>query len=133
MSVLLRLLHFIRDSRQSSRLIQSVLLAFVLGLGAAAAAPAIAAANLSPDQQIICLGTGGMKVISFAADGAASEAQTVHASDCTMCGALQATLPAGHIQQGLQATLFDKPIPTRLAAHTIFESRAPPARAPPSI
>lgn len=133
MTALLCLLQFIRDSRQSGRLIQSVMLAFVLGLGAAAATPAIQAANLSPDQQIICLGTGGMKVITFAADGSAQEVQTDHTSDCNMCGALQAMLPAEHIQQGLAVIPFDKPIPTRFAAHTIFESRAPPARAPPAI
>jgi hypothetical protein len=123
----------LRTCRTSSRLIQSVMLAFVLSLGVAIVTPAIQAANLSPDQQIICVGSGGMKVITFAADGSAQEVQTDHDSHCTMCGTLQAMPLAGHIQQGLQAILPAKPIAIRLVAHAAFQSRAPPARAPPAI
>ncbi len=128
MSALLRLLQY---SRQSSRLIQSVLLAFVLSLGVAMAGPAVQAANLTPDQQVICLGSGGMKVVTFAADGSVIESQTTHGSQCLLCGALLAPPPAAHLEQGLQANSPAKPIPTWPAPHSTFQSRAPPARAPP--
>jgi hypothetical protein len=112
-------------------LIQSVALAFVLSLGVAIAAPAVQASQLSPDQQLVCAGSGGMKVITFAADGSAQEAQAAHGVDCLFCGALQAIVPASHIQQGLQAIHFEQPLWTSATSHPIFESRAPPARAPP--
>jgi Protein of unknown function (DUF2946) len=112
-------------------LIQSVMLAFVLSLGVAIAAPVVQAANLSPDQQVICTGTGGMKVVTFAADGSAQETQATHGQDCLFCGALQAITPVSHIQQGLQAIHFEQPLWISSTSHPIFESRAPPARAPP--
>jgi hypothetical protein len=112
-------------------LIQSVAFAFVLSLGVAIAAPAVQAGNLSPDQQLVCAGSGGMKVITFAADGSAQEADFTHGVDCLFCGALQAIAPASHVQQGLQAIQFEQPLWISSATHLIFESRAPPARAPP--
>ncbi len=128
MQPLASLLH---SSRTSSRLIQSVLLAFVLSLGVAIAAPAVQAANLAPDQQIICVGSGGMKVITFAADGTALETQTMHGLDCPLCMTVLAPAPAGQAQQGLQAIGFVQPTWTSTTNHLIFEPRAPPARAPP--
>ena len=128
MSALLRLLHY---SRQSGRLIQSVLLAFVLSLGVAIAAPAVQAANLTPDQQIICVGSGGMKVITFAADGTALETQTTHSLDCPLCMASGALPPTSQSTRGLPAIAFAQPMLQGVQAHSIFESRAPPARAPP--
>lgn len=128
MSTVLRLLHY---SRQSGRLIQSVLLAFVLSLGVAIASPAMQAANLSPDQQMICVGSGGMKVITFAADGTAVEVQTTHGLDCPLCMASGALPPASHSTLGLPAIGFAPPIFYAVQPHSIFESRAPPARAPP--
>jgi hypothetical protein len=120
-----------RTCRTSSRLIQSVMLAFVLSLGVAIAAPAVQAANLAPDQQIICVGSGGMKVITFAADGTALETQTTHGLDCPLCMAVLAPAPVGQAQQGLQAIGFDPPSWTSTPVQFIFEPRAPPARAPP--
>ena len=107
------------------------MLAFVLSLGVAIAAPAVRAANLSPDQQLICVGAGGMKVITFAADGTATESQTTHGLDCPLCMAVLAPAPASQAQQGLQAIGFTQPIFYAVQPHSIFESRAPPARAPP--
>ncbi len=121
----------LQTCRTSSRLIQSVALAFVLSLGVAIAAPVVQAANLSPDQQLVCAGSGGMKVITFAADGTAQEADSAHGLDCLFCGVLQAIAPTNHIQQGLQAIHFEQPLWISSSTHQIFESRAPPARAPP--
>jgi hypothetical protein len=123
----------LRTCRTSSRLIQSVMLAFVLNLGVAIAAPALQAANLSPDQQMICVGTGGMKIITFASDGSVSDLQTTNGSDCPLCTALLALVSTGQYQPDIRATLSDKPIPIKLAAHATSQSRAPPARAPPAI
>jgi hypothetical protein len=117
--------------RTSNRLIQSVMLAFVLSLGVAIASPAVQAANLSPDQQIICVGSGGMKVITFAADGTATESPTTHGLDCPLCMAVLAPAPASQAQQGLQAIRYAQPVQHGVQPHSIFESRAPPARAPP--
>ena len=107
------------------------MLAFVLSLGVATAAPAVQAGNLSPDQQLVCVGNGGMKIVTFAADGSAQEADSAHGLDCSMCGALQALPFAGQYQHGLEAACFAEPIWTSSTKHLIFESRAPPARAPP--
>jgi hypothetical protein len=112
-------------------LIQSVLLAFALSLGVAIASPAMQAANLSPDQQIICVGSGGMKVITFAADGTALEAQTTHGLDCPLCGACGVIPPTSQSTLGLQTIGFAPPVLYAVQPHSIFESRAPPARAPP--
>jgi Protein of unknown function (DUF2946) len=128
---MLRLAHFLCYARQSNRLIQSLALAFVLSLGVAVAAPAVQAAHLSPDQQIICTGTGGMKVITFAADGSAQETSAAHGLDCLLCGVLHAIAPASPIPQGSQTIHFEQPVWTSPSYRSIFESRAPPARAPP--
>jgi hypothetical protein len=128
MSALLRLLHY---SRQSGRLIQSVLMAFVLSLGVAIAAPAVQAANLTPDQQIICVGSGGMKVITFAADGTALETQTTHSLDCPLCMVPALLPPATQSGFALPAIAFAQPMLHGVQPHSTFESVAPPARAPP--
>lgn len=130
MHSLLRLLHL---SRQSGRLIQSVALAFVLSLGVAIAAPALQAQNQSPDTQVICLGQGGMKTVTFAADGTAVEVQTVHGLDCPLCGALPPLLLARLVQIDMQ-TLALLPQPTASAATVNSPKRlTPPARAPPAF
>jgi hypothetical protein len=89
------------------------------------------AANLSPDQQIICVGLGGMKVITFAADGTAVEVQTTHGLDCPLCAACGAIPPTSRSTLGLQTIGFAPPVLYAVQPHSIFESRAPPARAPP--
>ena len=128
MNRLLALLHL---SRGSNRLIQSLLLAFVLSLGVAIAAPAMQAGNLSPETQIICLGQGGMKTVTFAADGTATEVQTAHGQQCLQCVALQALPPAAQSGSALQSIDHAQPKLVAAAQPTAFEARTPPARAPP--
>ncbi|MDI9334017.1 MAG: hypothetical protein QM533_06540 [Cytophagales bacterium] len=125
------LLHFLQYARRSHRLIQSVALAFVLSLCAAIASPVVQAQSLSPDQQFICLGTGGMKLVTFAADGTAQDAQIAHTLDCPLCLALQAPSPAIQARQSLPAIPHAQPLWIRVSAAIIFENRTPPARAPP--
>lgn len=122
----------LRTCRTSSRLIQWVLLAFVLSLGVSMAAPAMQAANQSPDTQVICLGQGGMKTVTFAADGTATEAQTAHGQQCLLCAALQALPPTNHAGSGLQAMRFAEPLLAKATPTTSFEFHTPPARAPPT-
>ncbi len=126
-----RLAHFLRYARQSNRLIQSVALAFVLSLGVAIASPTVQAHNQTPDQQIICLGNGGMQVVTFATDGTVSNIQNTHGLDCPLCTALQAPPPATRVQHGLQAIATAKPIWLGLPQSGLFENHAPAARAPP--
>ena len=130
---MLSLTSLLHACRTSNRLIQSVLLAFALSLGVAIASPAVQAANLAPDQQIICVGSGGMKVITFAADGTTLESQTTHDLDCPLCMASGLPPPVSQSVLGLQAIGFAQPILYAVQPHSIFESRAPPARAPPAI
>jgi hypothetical protein len=96
------------------------------------ATPAIQAQNISPDMQVICLGNGGMKTITFAADGTAQETQTAHGPPCLQCAALQALPPTSQASIGLQATSTEKPFPTLALGQYAFEFRYPPARAPPT-
>ena len=128
MNRLLALLHL---SRTSNRLIQSVLLTFVLSLGVAIAAPAMQAANLSPETQIICLGNGGMKTVTFAADGTATEVQTAHGQQCLQCVALQALLVQNHTELDLSNSP-DSPVRVYQREHrTRFVYLLPPVRAGP--
>jgi hypothetical protein len=129
MHSLLRLLSL---SRQSGRLIQSVALAFVLSLGVAIAAPALQAQNQSPDTQVICLGQGGMKTVTFAADGTATEVQTAHGQQCLLCGALLALPHASQSRSSLQTMRFAQPLLAVAPRTTAFEYRTPPSRAPPT-
>ena len=124
-------LQLLQLCRQSTRLIQAVTLAFVLSWGAAAATPAIQAHNLSPDQQLICMGTGGMKLVTFAADGTATESAQPHVSQCLLCAALQALPLASHAGIGLQAMATAQPLLVAIPTRSDFECRTPPARAPP--
>jgi hypothetical protein len=127
-----RLSSFFNTCRSSHRLIQAVALAFVLSLGVAVAAPALQTANLSPDTQVICLGNGGMKTVTFAADGTATEVQTAHSPSCLLCAALQALPLAGQVGIGLAAASFAHSRTATTPAPRVFESRIPPARAPPA-
>jgi hypothetical protein len=121
----------LRTCRHSTRLIQSVALAFVLSLGVAIAAPAVQAHNLTPDQQIICVGAGGMKLVTFAADGVISDTQTLQGSDCPLCAALQALPPTDQSTLSLPSTPFARPIWRGFALAVQPPLHAPPARAPP--
>jgi hypothetical protein len=126
-----RLPQLFNTCRSSNRLIQAVALAFVLSLGVTLAAPAMQAANTSPDTQVICLGNGGMKTVTFAADGTATEVQTTHSPNCLLCAALQALPLTGQVGIGLAAASFAHSDTATAPEPRAFESRSPPARAPP--
>jgi hypothetical protein len=128
---MLSLTSLLHACRTSNRLIQSVLLGFVLSLGVAIATPAVQAANLAPDQQIICVGSGGMKLITFAADGTALEVQTTHSLDCPLCMTCGTLPPASQSPLGLADGGITKPVWLGFAAFEQLALHAPPARAPP--
>jgi hypothetical protein len=128
-----RLSSFFNTCRKSHRLIQAVAFAFVLSLGVTVAAPAMQAANTSPDTQVICLGNGGMKTVTFAADGTATEVQTVHSPNCLLCATLQALPPTNQSSIGIQGTRVLQSASRLDLFESTFKRRSPPARAPPQL
>lgn len=126
-------LRFLTLCRQSTRFIAAVTAAFVLSIGVSIAAPALQAVNLSPDTQVICLGQGGMKTVTFAADGTATEIQTAHGQQCLLCAALQALPPTSQARSGLRTMDHAQPQLAVTVQPTLFEFRTPPARAPPTL
>jgi hypothetical protein len=118
--------------RQSRRLIQAVAAAFVLSLGVAIAAPALQTNTASPDSQVICLGNGGMKTVTFAADGSAVEVVTQHGLHCLLCAALLGLPPRNQAHSGLPAMHHVQPQPVSSTQPEHIKFRTPPARAPPA-
>jgi hypothetical protein len=117
--------------RQSRRLIQTVAAAFVLSLGVAIAAPALQTNTGSPDSQLICLGNGGMKTVTFAADGTTTESPLAHNATCLLCSAvlaLQVENCLGIEFLPAQELVWANPLD---AFESTFERLSPPARAPP--
>ncbi len=126
------LLKYLHLCRHSTRLIQAMGLAFLLSLGVSMAAPAIQAQNQSPDTQIICLGNGGMKTVTFAADGSAVEVTTQHGPQCLLCAALLALPPASQAHRGLQAMPLMRPLLGLSSPQAQRKFLMPLARAPPT-
>lgn len=129
-----------RLARQQQRLRASlywVIFSFILSLGVRAAMPLIKATNLAPNQQIICLGSGGMKVVSVGADGfidtSPGISKTSDGWECPLCGTLQPALSLGPAVLALPSPLSAKPIPEGLAALGHLKPLIARARAPPSI
>ncbi len=125
------LFRFLQNARQSNRLIHALALAFVLSLGAATVSPAVQAANQTPDQQLICLGQGGMKLITFARDGSVKDVQITPGLDCPLCGATYAPAPVALLAKTLPAHHLGEAPWVQAGVPAGFEFRAPPARAPP--
>jgi hypothetical protein len=103
-----------------------MLLWFVLAVGAAIASPMV-----NPQTaQLICSGTGAMKIIVFTDDGAKEVAAT-HTLDCPLCAGLGGPLPvirwATEPAQPLDLALRSIPA-ARMATLT---APPPPARGPP--
>ncbi len=116
-----------RDARQLTRL---VLVWFVLSLGAAIASPLV-----NPQSsELICTGTGVMKVLVKNADGIADEGGTELASrmlDCPLCATVSAPPPMAKM-----AALPTRPLlhvlPSIPAERHIARTAAPlMAHAPP--
>jgi hypothetical protein len=119
--------HFLQTLRRSTAVLRWVLLGFVLSLGVAIASPIV-----NPQaMQVICSGSGVMKVIVTSADG--STEVTNQSMDCPLCLSIIAPPPllksAFEPAQALSYTL--QPIP---AATISKRTAAPmPARGPPEF
>lgn len=107
-----------------------VLVWFALSIGVAIASPMVKPQSL----QLICSGTGAIKIISSDADGKAAttpSSTSTHTLDCPLCAAMAAPPPvdANHLA-------FAAPLgytsPARAAASPVpFFATPPPARGPP--
>lgn len=117
----------LQNLRRSVKLARCVLLGFVLSLGVAIASPIV-----NPQAtQLICSGSGVMKVIVTSADGSTEVAS--QSMDCPLCASIAAPPPVLKMSfepaQPLSYALLSIPaavIAKRTAA-------PPPARGPPEF
>jgi hypothetical protein len=114
--------------RNATHFARWVLAWFVLSLGVAVASPIVK----PQDILLVCTGSGAMKVLVKAADGAASEVAS-NSMDCPLCAPLAAPPPLAHPMvapaQPLAYSLQSIP-----RAHIAVRTAAPlPARGPPIL
>ena len=124
-SLAMNLLQHLRQTRVLGRL---ALLWFIMSLGAAMASPLVN----SQSTELICSGSGVMKLLVKNADGSSTEVAS-RMLDCPLCATVSAPPPAVTVSvepaQPLAHVL--QPIP---AAHTAARAAAPlPARGPPAF
>lgn len=111
--------------RHATLLARLVLLWFVVSLGVAIASPLVKPQAM----QLVCSGSGAMKVIVAGADGKAPA--TSHTLDCPLCASISAPPPLEIRAFAAAAPLaFEVPLAT---SDAVFFLRAapPPARGPP--
>jgi hypothetical protein len=117
----------LQNLRRATTLARWVLLGFVLSLGVAIASPIV-----NPQAtQLICTGTGVMKVIVISADG--STEVSSQSMDCPLCASITAPPPV--LKSSFEPTQVLsyalQPIP---AANIAKRTAAPlPARGPPDF
>jgi hypothetical protein len=111
--------------RRATALARWVLLGFVLSLGVAIASPIV-----NPQAtQLICLASGGMKIIVTTADGSTEVAS--QSVDCPLCVSIIAPPPV--LKNGFEPaqplSYALQPIPAAIIAQRT--AAPPPARGPP--
>jgi hypothetical protein len=111
--------------RHASFLARCVLAWFVLALGAAIASPIVQPQAM----ELICTGSGAMKVLVKTADGA-PEAST-HTLDCPLCATVGTPPPAARAVAEPHQPLAHALRPVAAAHITWFTAAPPPARGPP--
>jgi hypothetical protein len=117
-------LHTLRNAHQLAKL---VLLWFVLSMGAAIASPLVQPQSF----ELICSGTGAMKLLVKSDDGNAVQAS--HGLDCALCIQASAPPPASTVSVAPPHPLAyaTQSVPAAvIAARTALP---PPARGPPSF
>jgi predicted glycosyltransferase len=119
--------NLLQTLRRATALARWVLLGFVLSLGVAIASPIV-----NPQAtQLICSGSGVMKVIVISADG--STEVTSQSMDCPLCVSIISPTPIAPVAIASPAQQNFK----ILAFHTIFNTKPstspPPARGPPDF
>ena len=122
----LQLLQTLQTLRSAHRIARLVLVWFLLSLGVAIASPLV-----NPQStELICSGTGVMKLLVKNADGSSTEAAT-RMLDCPLCASISAPPPAAKVAaepaQPLGYVLQTIPA-AQIAALT---AAPPPGRGPP--
>lgn len=113
----------LRHARFLARL---ALVWFALAIGVAVAAPVLRSGAL----ELVCSGSGAMKLVVLGADGQALPLG--HALDCPLCVQMDAPPPAARTQT-LAPIAARGPIRARAATRVAVSTAAPPpARGPPA-
>lgn len=109
--------------------IRLVLAWFALTLGAAVASPIIQPQAM----QLICSGSGAIKLLISTDDGVKEAAAATHTLDCPLCAALAAPPPA-LAAAGMAPSPWAHALTPRRAAHIAAVTAAPPpGRGPPVL
>ena len=121
-------MHFLQLLRQARHITCFVLVWFVLSLGVAVASPL-----LNPQStELICSGSGVMKVLVKNADGSSTEVAS-RMLDCPLCASVAAPPPLTRtVQVPIQP--LGLIVPSIPVAHAVARTAAPlPARGPPAF
>ncbi len=112
--------------RNAHLIARFVLVWFALSIGVAIASPMVKPQGL----QLVCSGSGSMKVISSDADG--KTASSSHTLDCPLCASISAPPPMDIVAFGSAAPrAYALPQPA-IAPPAYVWATPPPARAPPA-
>lgn len=103
-----------------------VLVWFALFMGASVASPLISPA----DMQMVCMASGGMKLVTLSDDGGEIQAST--SLDCPLCASVSPPLPLFHFSFAQPSPLAHALRPV-VAAHIASLTSPPlPSRGPPA-
>ena len=113
--------------RNAHLIARCVLVCFALFIGASVASPLV-----NPtDVQMVCVASGGMKLVSTSDDGA--EVQTSAGMDCPMCASVSPPLPLFEFSLTPPSPLAHALEPI-VAAHLASATAPPlPSRGPPAL
>jgi hypothetical protein len=114
--------------RSAHLIARFVLVWFALSIGVAIASPMVNPQSL----QLICSGSGSMKVVSIDASGKATTT-TSHTLDCPLCASISAPPPLEIIGfSAVAPRTFSAPVQDT-GRFTPVLATPPPARGPPSL
>jgi len=114
--------------RNAHLIARFVLVWFALSIGVAIASPMVNPQSL----QLVCSGSGSMKVISMDADGK-STSTVSHTLDCPLCASISAPPPVDIIGfSSVAPRSYSAPVQDT-GSFTPVLATPPPARGPPSL
>ena len=113
--------------RNAQLIARFVLVWFALSIGVAIASPLVNPQGM----QLVCSGSGSMKVISMDASGKTTPA-TSHSLDCPLCASISAPPPLEIIGFSAAAPLAHSAPVQSAGRFTPVLATPPPARGPPS-
>lgn len=120
--------HLLQGLRQARHLTRWVLAWFALSLGVAIASPMVNPQGM----ELICSGTGVMKVLVKNADGSTTET-TARMADCPLCASVAAPppAPANRVEPAQPLAHVLQTIPAAIIA--ALTAAPPPGRGPPAF